>query len=115
MQDTAGRYIRYTLIVLGVVLLLLVVFLVANYLSLWRARINDAREMRLSALLAHHGPLPLTDASIIRSWMTFDYVNKLFGLPPEYLQQQLQITNTRYPRLTIGSDLGEVETAVQNY
>ena len=115
MKDMAERDIRYALIILGAILLVLAVFLVANYLSLRRAQVINAREMRASALFAHHAPLAASDAGIIRSWMTFDYVNKLFALPSEYLQAQLQINNTHYPRLTIGSYLSEVENAVRNY
>ncbi len=33
--------------------------------------------------------------------MTFDYVNHLFTLPPQYLETTLGITDGRYPRLTI--------------
>ena len=33
--------------------------------------------------------------------MTFDYVDHLFSLPPEYLQQTLGITDSRYPRIAI--------------
>jgi hypothetical protein len=121
-----NRYIRYTLIVLAAALGVLIVFLVANYLSLRREQLINTRHIAFSELLEHHGPLPVSDAGIIRSWMTFDYVNKLFALPPSYLQTQLQITNTHYPKLTISSYeksanldaatfLMEVEGAVRSY
>ena len=121
-----NRYIRYALIILAVILLILVVFLVANYLSLRRQQFISMRELHFSELLEHHAPLAVSSAEIIRSWMTFDYVNKLFALPPNYLQAQLQITNSHYPKLTISSYaksenlnvatfLGEVETAIRNY
>jgi hypothetical protein len=35
--------------------------------------------------------------------MTFDYINKLFGLPPTYLKDQLSISSPAYPKLTIGA------------
>jgi hypothetical protein len=38
----------------------------------------------------------------ISSWMTFDYINKVFKLPPAYLKQALQINDAKYPVLTIG-------------
>ncbi len=37
----------------------------------------------------------------ISNWMTFNYINKVFNLPPDYLKTQLSITDSRYPRLSI--------------
>lgn len=37
----------------------------------------------------------------IQHWMTFDYVNKTFKIPKEYLQQKLLIQDTRYPNRSI--------------
>ena len=66
----------------------------------------------LSLLLIFHGPAPLyrpvhgfllhhshrvltvNDVSRIQNWMTFDYITKIFKLPPTYLQQNLQINST---------------------
>jgi len=39
----------------------------------------------------------------IESWMTFDYVDKVFGLPESYLKESLAISDARYPRMTIHS------------
>jgi hypothetical protein len=33
--------------------------------------------------------------------MTFDYINRAFALPEQYLQASLNISDSRYPRLTI--------------
>jgi hypothetical protein len=121
------RYIRYALIIFAVVLLALVVFFVAQYESLRRAQLIDARHFEMSQLLAHHAPLPTSDAPIVvHSWMTFQYLNKIFALPADYLSTQLQITNAHYPRLTIasyatGAGLNEstvvsqVDTAIENF
>jgi hypothetical protein len=115
-SNRAERYIRYTLIILGAFLVVFLVFLIAQYQVLRREQIA-AR---------HHGPLPVADANFIRPWMTFDYVNKLFMLPPDYLQMQLHITDRRYPRITLSSYassnhlvqsvfVAEVEYAVGKY
>ena len=48
-----------------------------------------------------HKPLTATDANSTQTWMTFDYINHIFALPPDYLQKTLSITNTRYPHITI--------------
>jgi hypothetical protein len=47
----------------------------------------------------HH--LGVNDLGVIQSWMTFDYINNVFALPPDYLKTSLKITSSRYPFLTI--------------
>lgn len=37
----------------------------------------------------------------IRGWMTFHYVNLVFGLPPAYLQNSLNIKDSHYPNLSL--------------
>jgi hypothetical protein len=39
----------------------------------------------------------------ISGWMTFRYINLVFGLPPVYLQNDLNIKNSHYPNLSIDS------------
>ena len=41
------------------------------------------------------------DIAYISPWMTFDYINKIFDLPPRYLEEILQINNSKYPLLTV--------------
>ena len=41
------------------------------------------------------------DISIVRAWMTFDYINKMFHIPDTYLQTTLAIDNKKYPRITV--------------
>ncbi len=45
-------------------------------------------------------PVRMTVESI-QPWMTFEYLNRVFHLQPNYLQTELHITDTRYPRLSI--------------
>jgi len=47
----------------------------------------------------HRAPVSISNIS---SWMTFDYINKIFKLSPTYLSQTLKITDSKYPLLTIG-------------
>ena len=72
-----------------------------------------------------HRPTTI-DPGAIASWMTFDYLNMVFKMPPTYLKSALNITDARYPRLTIKhlSDdnkadpaliLTEVKAAVQAF
>ena len=37
----------------------------------------------------------------INTWMTFDYINVVFKLPPDYLKDRLAITDPRYPNIRI--------------
>lgn len=99
----AAHYIKYALIILGVVLIISCVFLVREYRSLRYEQLINARELRLSNLLARRGPLTENDIIIISPWMTFDYVNKIFALPPGYLKTQLSISDTRYPSLSLST------------
>ncbi len=38
----------------------------------------------------------------IQGWMTFDYINFVFNLPPDYLRETLSIEDSKYPRVTLG-------------
>src|ERR1035437_6268606 len=37
----------------------------------------------------------------LASWMTFDYINVVFGIPPDYLKTNLNITDPGYPNIRI--------------
>ena len=45
----------------------------------------------------------------IQLWMTFEYINFVFKLPPEYLRQELSIEDSRYPHITLGRLSGRDE------
>jgi len=121
-----ARYVRYALIILCVLLLALIIFFVVQYRSLRRQYFMNLHQFEISQLLEHHAPIAVSNADEIRSWMTFDYINKLFGLPPTYLQTNLKITDSHYPHTTIASYAKtenasatimttEVENAVRTY
>lgn len=57
--------------------------------------------MQVLHALERHEPLSVNDIGVVRPWMTFDYVNKLFGVPPDYLKARLTISDARYPRLSL--------------
>jgi hypothetical protein len=121
-----GYYIGIAIVVLGVLLVALFILLVRNYLTLRRANLINRRELSLSAFIQKHGPLNASEVGVIRSWMTFDYVDRLFDLPKDYLKDQLQISDSRYPNLTLsayGSEnnfdapatVGRVQGAISYY
>lgn len=103
----AGRYIKYAIIVLSVVIVVLFVFFIRQYVALRRADIISTRELRLSAIVKNHGPATANEVSFIRSWMTFDYINTLFNIPSDYLKTHFSITDTRYPKLSISEYAGD--------
>ena len=43
----------------------------------------------------------ITTPDEIQGWMTFNYLNFIFKLPPSYLQKYFQITDTHYPNAQI--------------
>lgn len=96
-----ARDIKYALITLVVVLIALVAVLFVEYRSLRKAQIDNMRESFFTNFIQRQGNLTVADANFIRTWMTFDYINKTFNLPGDYLKTQLKISDTRYPRLSI--------------
>ena len=125
-RSRMDRSIKITLIVLGVILALLCLFLAINYFSLRRADIINTRELSLSAFVQKHGPLTANETGVLRSWMTFAYINKLFALPPDFLKNSFNITDAGYPNVTVSSYVGSrhldaatfmisLETAIGNY
>lgn len=51
----------------------------------------------------------------IQSWMTFDYINAIFGLPGDYLKTALAISDNRYPRMRIGRAAREARIDHEEY
>ncbi len=117
---------RYVVIGLVLVLAVLALFLVREYIGLRRASLLSAHELWLGTVLRTHGPVTVNDIGFIRSWMTFDYINKLFGLPPGYLENRLSITDPRYPQISLenyaehghidlATLIGEIDLAIRDY
>lgn len=120
------RFIDWTIAGLGIILAVLLFFFVRQYQTLRHEAILSARESWLMNAIKNHPHLTVNDVSAIHTWMTFDYLDKLFNLPPEYLKARLSVSDTRYPKLTIGEfaedtkqsasgTLMEVQNAVRLY
>ncbi len=88
---------------LSIVIVVLVFFFVRQSIILRREQVLSARELWISNLLKQHGSPTQSDVVFIRPWMTFDYVNQLFKLPPGYLEAHLSITDSGYPHVTLSS------------
>jgi hypothetical protein len=93
------------LIVVAVVIMLVGIWM----LLLFRAgrignpysRLNSGRWPIPASTVKKNPPLGLADLDAVASWMTFDYLDKAFNLPADYLRTRLAITDARYPLLTI--------------
>lgn len=68
----------------------------------------------------------LIDVSKIQNWMTFDYINRSFSLPQDYLKNEFNITDIKYPRITLTKEAlnkkenidifsAEIKNVVQKY
>jgi len=121
-----GRYITIALICLGVLLAILVALFVREYFVLRHANIINRRGLSFPAFIQKHGPLNASEVGVIRPWMTFDYINRLFALPKDYLKDQLDISDPHYPNDTIGNyssankitdvaAVADVQNAIINY
>lgn len=120
------RLIDWIIAALGVTLAILLFFFVRQYRILRRESILNIRESGLTNTFKNNPHLTPNDADVIQFWMTFNYLNKLFNLPPEYLKTQLSISDAAYPELTVSkyardshqfasSTLEEVQSAVRQY
>ena len=102
-RQPLSQRIKIAIVLLGLVLVVLFVLLARQYLTLRRENIINQRELSLSTFVQKHGPLDVGQVGVIRSWMTFDYINRIFGLPKGYLATQLNISDPRYPNITLGN------------
>ena len=94
-------YAEIAVAILVIVLIILSVLLVQQYQHIQRLSYIATHRQSLLRSLNGSGPLSAADASSTQTWMTFDYINRAFALPEQYLQASLNISDSRYPRLTI--------------
>ncbi len=125
VKKNKHSYLKAVLVVLALILIWLFILLFQQYNSLRRERILNERAIWM-AFVSRRTPLPPAEATVIQPWMTFDYINRLFALPRDYLQTALKIKNPHYPQIPlyryaatqhINSLLftDEVRNLVQNY
>jgi hypothetical protein len=122
-------HIHRRLVILVIILLVLVAISLGAVLVYKYSQIEPLRvinQERISRLARDHIQLGPNDVQMIASWMTFDYVNHVFGLPNDYLRSTFSINDTRYPHLALSRYAPEVllapdaftsqiQTAVKNY
>jgi hypothetical protein len=117
-------YHRATIVLLIVIAVAFLLFRIWLSVSVYPRQ--EVRTSPLSSFLVRGEHATPADAGYIESWMTFDYVNVVFGLPPSYLSDALHVTDARYPHLSISrwareeattspAMLGAVQSAVRGY
>ena len=67
----------------------------------WRDTNINARIAQRSMLHRLARQALARNPDTIEGWMTFDYIDHIFSFPPGYLKAALNISDSRYPRLTI--------------
>jgi hypothetical protein len=98
--DTTRKIAIGTIVALVIVLGVLCVFLVREYQNQHAADILRARHV-FQRMPEPQGPLGANEVTTISEWMTFDFINHVFVLPSDYLKNDLQITNAKYPNISL--------------
>lgn len=96
-----SRLLKIVIAVLVALLIILCGLLVRAYSILKKEHLINLSELSLSAFVTKHGPLTANEVGVIRPWMTFDYVNRTFGLPADFLKTTFGVADPAYPKLTL--------------
>lgn len=97
------KFIPYVYILLGILMamfLLLTYFLVREYYALSTFRSIHGKHTAESGRKMRH-VLGARDIALISPWMTFEYVSRVFDIPVSYIQKQMSIDDTAFPRITL--------------
>ena len=65
-------------------------------------------------MLQSRQPTPPSVESL-EEWMTLNYINKLFNLPPDYLKLALAVSDVSYPNITISKLSAEKNESADAY
>ena len=92
----------FVIIILCLAIIFSFAFCIQQYLRLERANlIATYREVIQGKISQYHNKLNGANVGLIASWMTFDYINKIFALPADYLKNTLNISDAHYPQISI--------------
>jgi hypothetical protein len=93
--------LKITLGVAVVVVIILSVLFFQQYKHIRRLDYISAHRQSLFKSLHGSGPLTAANASSTQIWMTFNYINHAFSLPSTYLENNLAVSDSRYPNMTV--------------
>ena len=89
-------------IVLVIVIFFSLSFSVRQYMRIHRFNLlTTYRQVITQKIIQNHGTLTEKNVDLISSWMTFEYINRIFALPADYLKNSLHISDVQYPRIPI--------------
>jgi hypothetical protein len=106
MKTTDIVFKKYwSMIAIGILVVLLVVegryFINSFHADYMQGELRPVYRHHQRLPLVTPAPSPTRKVSTIQPWMTFDYVNVVFGLPTDYLKNILGINNPKYPNIRI--------------
>lgn len=67
---------------------------------------------------AFHGPHDRKNMNSdrpVKKWMTSNFINTSYGLPADYLKDELKISNSKYPNITIDKAASEQSLRVEDF
>lgn len=127
-EEKRSRTLLFTsLLVLSAFFLFVCVLFIREYMLLRHSGVLRFHHPRFTPFQPSGSTSPaVTNVELIENWMTFDYINMSFQLPPQLLRDELHISDPAYPRLSIrraakesgvsrDAYLVQVKTIVQNY
>lgn len=94
------KNLNYFFIFLSVVLVVILSFLLIKNIKSVHRQTNLSQHNLFPGLFLNNKK-PINDVNYIENWMTFHYINKIFNVPEDYLKNKLNITDKKYPNLTI--------------
>jgi hypothetical protein len=100
-SDKRNKYISIALVVLIIILFLLISSITQDIRRLHRNGVLMRPISFYNFSLMGRKSATLADIGLISGWMTFNYLNKSFNLPGDYLKTKLAITSPTYPNITI--------------
>ena len=106
--------LKITLVISVLAVIILSALLVRQYQHIRHLDYISAHRQSFFKSLHGSGPLTAADVSSIQIWMTFNYIDRAFVLPPAYLQTNLNIIDSRFPNITIAEyakDIGLPDAA----
>ena len=99
-QKERTRISAALILILVAVIAVAAYFLALDLRGFQASESTNARPHRLRDILNREPPgKPTVDS--ISNWMTFEYLDRIFGMPPAYLRDTLDIADVHYPRLSI--------------
>ncbi|MDE2030943.1 MAG: hypothetical protein KGI58_01640 [Patescibacteria group bacterium] len=119
------KYKNLLLKKLGIILLIILCILSFLWFIQSVKYLDNAEDLNINNGYISHFRTPVTINSI-RIWMTFDYLNFIFKLPPDYLKTSLNIDDKKYPNIRISEYVKrknispsvfifEIKQAITNY